>query len=174
MTVLDVGGRAEAWRQAPVRPARLIIWNVFPQVAEEAWIETAVKDACAAELPLGVDLAYSNSVIEHVGGHWRRERFAETIRSAERYWVQTPNRYFPVEPHFLFPWLQHLPLRLRRSIVTRWPLGHGVDVADDDALGRALSIDLLSLTEMRFYFPGAEIHREKVCGLSKSFIAFHR
>jgi hypothetical protein len=173
MTVLDLGGRPEAWRVAPVKPARLIVWNVFSQAASEPWIETAVEDCCGATPP-DVDLIYSNSVIEHVGGHWRRERLAETIRSAPRYWVQTPNRYFPLEPHFLFPWLQHLPLRLRQAIVTRWPLGHGVDVADREALARALSIELLSLTELRFYFPEAEIYREKVCGLTKSFIAFRR
>ncbi|HEX4060865.1 MAG TPA: UDP-N-acetylmuramoyl-tripeptide--D-alanyl-D-alanine ligase [Streptosporangiaceae bacterium] len=47
------------------------------------------------------DLVFSNSLIEHVGGHERRERFADTVHQLSgAYWVQTPYRYFPVEPHW--------------------------------------------------------------------------
>jgi hypothetical protein len=70
------------------------------------------------------DLIYSNSVIEHVGGHWRRERYAETVHHfADHHWIQTPYRYFPVEPHWLFPFFQHLPISVKATITARWPMG---------------------------------------------------
>jgi hypothetical protein len=176
MTVLDLGGDARAWRLAPVRPARLILLNIFPQDVEEPWMTTMVGDACDpdAELP-DADIVYSNSVIEHVGGHWRRRRFAEAVRRAPRYWVQTPNRYFPIEPHFMIPWLQHFPASLQRRLIVHWPLGNYAEQkSGEGALGNALDIELLSATEMSFYFPDAELRRERLLGLTKSFIAVKR
>jgi hypothetical protein len=174
MTVLDVGGDARAWRTSPVRPAHVTLLNIFAQAPEEPWMSAIAGDACALpdDLPR-VDLVYSNSVIEHVGGHWRRERFAEGIRaSAPRYWVQTPYRYFPVEPHFLFPGLQHLPRRVQAEALRRWPLASGRDVTDrEQALSQVLEIDLLSTAEMRAYFPDATLERERFGGLVKSLIA---
>lgn len=49
-------------------------------------------------------LVYSNSLIEHLGGHARRAAFAEQVRSlAPRHWVQTPYRYSLIKPHWLVP-----------------------------------------------------------------------
>jgi hypothetical protein len=173
MTVLDLGGDARAWRGAPVRPARVVLLNVFEQEVEEPWMEARVGDACdpKAELP-EADLIYSNSVIEHVGGHWRRERFADAVRRAPRYWVQTPYRYFPIEPHFMIPWAQHLPLAAQAELLSRWPMGNYAKLRDKQrALRSALDIELLSLAEMRLYFPDGEIRRERALGLTKSLIA---
>jgi hypothetical protein len=95
----------------------VVIVNLKPQPSDVDWISTLVGDACA--LPRRVtdqrfDLVYSNSVIEHVGGHARREAFAAAVRNAaDRYWVQTPYRYFAIEPHWLFPGFQS----------SRWPSG---------------------------------------------------
>jgi hypothetical protein len=176
MTVLDVGGDVRAWRLAGVRPKHLVLLNIFPQEVEEDWITAIVGDACEppADLPVP-DLVYSNSVIEHVGGHARRQQFAATVRACERYWVQTPSRSFPIEPHFMFPFLQHLPRSLQMSAVAHWPVGNYSRVKDrEEALRYLLDIELLSADEMRFYFPDAELHRERVAGLTKSFVAIKR
>ena len=70
------------------------------------------------------DLVFSNSLIEHVGGFANRQLCADFIRSkADRHWVQTPYRYFPIEPHWLFPGFQFLPLNARVAITRRWKLG---------------------------------------------------
>ena len=175
-TVLDLGGDVRAWRLAPVRPKRLILLNIFPQEVEEEWITPLVGDACEppADLP-EAEIVYSNSVIEHVGGHWRREQFAGVVRRCDRYWVQTPSRGFPIEPHFMFPMLQHLPRGAQASLVTRWPVGNYAAVKDrSEALSRLLDIELLSADEMRFYFPDAELYRERFVGLTKSFVAIKR
>lgn len=176
MTVLDLGGDIRAWRLADVRPGHLVLLNIFPQEVEEDWVTAVVGDAC--DPPTGLpepDLIYSNSVIEHVGGHARRRGFAAVVRSSDRYWVQTPSRSFPIEPHFMFPMLQHLPRSVQMSAVAHWPVGNYSRVKDrSEALEYLLDIELLSADEMRFYFPDAELHRERVAGLTKSFVAIKR
>ena len=173
MTVLDLGGDARAWRLSGVQPAHVTLLNVASQEVEESWMTAVDGDACdPPDSVLGADLIYSNSVIEHIGGHWRRQQFAEVVRSGPPYWVQTPNRYFPIEPHFMVPWAQHLPLAARRRVIAHWPVGNYAEMSDQGrTLESALDIELLSGTEMGFYFPDAELRRERVLGLTKSFIA---
>jgi hypothetical protein len=174
MHVLDIGGDARAWRTSGLRPAHVTLLNLTSQDVEEPWMTAVVGDACE---PLeGVpkaDLAYSNSVIEHVGGHWRRARFAEGIRgAASHYWVQTPYRYFPIEPHFLFPGLQFLPKAAQSAAIAKWPVGNYRSIRQRGrALECAMSLELLSASELSIYFPDARIGREKVMGLTKSIIA---
>ena len=177
MAVLDLGGTEEFWQLAPVRPARVTLLNPAAPPTGSDWIETVSGDAC--DPPSSVarerfDLVYSNSTIEHVGGHARRQRFADVVRaSAPRAWVQTPNRYFPVEAHFVLPFGQQLPVRLRTYAARHWPLRPSGFPADDReaALAEILDIELLSRTELRWYFPDATIVRERVAGLTKSLVA---
>jgi hypothetical protein len=65
------------------------------------------------ELPFAddeFDVAFSNAVVEHVGGREQQRRFvAELCRVAPRVFVSTPNRRFPVETHTLVPFVHWLP-----------------------------------------------------------------
>jgi hypothetical protein len=176
MSVIDLGGTAEAWRRAPVRPASLHIVNLAPEAADvPAWIRVDQADAC--NLPTHIssgryDLVFSNSVIEHVGGHSQRQRFADAIHAlADRHWVQTPYRYFPVEPHWLFPGFQFLPLAARARISLHWPLAHSHASNREEGVRQAMGVELLSHTEMVFYFPNSTIWNERVLGLVKSLVA---
>jgi len=173
MHVLDIGGDIRAWRIAPVRPARLTLLNIAEQEVDETWAVAIVGDACDPPALPEADLVYSNSVIEHVGGHQRRKEFAAVVRGASpRYWVQTPNRWFPIEPHFMVPGLQYLPSGAQATIVRRWPLGnHGNVTEQTQALEDVLDIELLSAAEMQHYFPDGEIVRERFAGLTKSLIS---
>lgn len=173
MTVLDIGGDARSWRLAGLRPKELILLNVFDQPVEEPWMRSIKGDACAPprDLPL-VDLVYSNSVIEHVGGHWRRERFAETVHAlAPAHWIQTPWRYFPIEPHYLAPFAQQMPLAMRAKFIEHWPVGHLSGTPKEELLETLMDHELLTVAEMRHYFPGSELRRERVVGVTKSIIA---
>ena len=61
------------------------------------------------------DVVFSNSVIEHVGDAASQRRFArEVARVGRAYWVQTPNRWFPVEQHLLTPLVHWLPKSWQR------------------------------------------------------------
>jgi hypothetical protein len=63
------------------------------------------------------DVAFSNAVIEHVGGRDQQRRFvAELCRVAPRVFVSTPNRWFPVETHTLVPFVHWLPQAARDSV----------------------------------------------------------
>lgn len=65
------------------------------------------------ELPFAddaFDVAFSNAVVEHVGGREEQRRFvAELCRVAPRVFLSTPNRWFPVETHTLVPFVHWLP-----------------------------------------------------------------
>ncbi len=69
--------------------------------------------ASGLELPFAddeFDVAFSNAVVEHVGGRDEQRRFvAELCRVAPRVFVSTPNRWFPVETHTLVPFVHWLP-----------------------------------------------------------------
>jgi hypothetical protein len=183
MSVLDVGGDARHWASAPVRPRRLVLLNPAAYALDDTaadGIESVQGDACDPPPALadeGFDLVYSNSVIEHVGGPWRRRAFAESVhRLGNRHWVQTPYRYFPLEPHWVFPGLQFMPLAARAAVDRLWPLraSRAITPGADkrrDSIGFALAVELLSKTEMRYLFPESEIVEERVAGLTKSLIA---
>jgi hypothetical protein len=148
--------------------------------ADPGWdksIQYFQADACA--LPQVVwrhkfDLVYSNSVIEHVGGHWRRRAFADAVGAlAPHYWVQTPARSFPIEPHWLFPGFQFLPIRVRASISRHWSMAAPGfrNRSPAEAIEDVLSVELVSAAEMQLLFPQSTLYHERLLGFTKSLVA---
>ena len=119
------------------------------------------------------DVVFSNSVIEHVGGYENQRQMANEIRRVgRRFFVQTPNKRFPLEPHFLFPWFQYLPLATRAWLVNRFDVGWYKRIPDAVAARAEVeSIQLLTKGRLSALFPGARVHEEKLAGLTKSFVA---
>ena len=119
------------------------------------------------------DIAYSNSVIEHVGGWEDQVAFAgELRRVAPRYYVQTPNRRFFVEPHLVVPFIHWLPRRLLRRLVQRFTVIGWIDRPDQAQVDAMLAgIRLLDRREFETLFPDATIIEERCLGMVKSFIA---
>lgn len=175
MRVLDLGGWLSSWRAVSGRPADLVSVNLAHQADEpDSWGTAVVADACnppAWLLRESFDLVYSNSLIEHVGGHSRCTALASVAyTAAPHHWVQTPYRYFPVEPHWLFPGLQFLPVRLRAGIAVKWQVGF-MSSTPSSCVDDVLSVALLSITEMKQYFPHSEILREPWLGMTRSIVA---
>lgn len=177
MRVLDLGGVAAMWQAMPVTPGEVVLMNDHDYPVPDGNVFKAIRgDACDPPASMRgehFDLVFSNSVIEHVGGHYRRERFAETIHElSPRHWIQTPNRYFPVEPHWLFPGFQFLSTSQKASVTRIWP-GQMKRASGERTkrMAWALSIELLTKSELAFYFPTSEIVTERLCGLPKSFVA---
>jgi SAM-dependent methyltransferase len=119
--------------------------------------------ADARELPFADDefaIAYSNSVVEHVVEPDDRRRYAAELRRVgRRYFVQTPNRWFPLEPHALLPLVHWLPRTLGRRV---WSLGVSDDPFDDTRL--------LSAAELQRLFPDGVIVRERIGPVTKSLV----
>lgn len=58
------------------------------------------------------DLIVCNSVLEHVPLHERRSLVDEMMRVANHIFIQTPAYSFPIEPHFVIPFVHWLPRKL--------------------------------------------------------------
>jgi hypothetical protein len=140
--------------------------------AHDPWMEFVRADACLGGFGK-YDLVFSNSVIEHLGGHARRQRFADVVQeSAPSWWIQTPYRYFPVEPHWIFPGFQFLPFRARLAVCQHWNTLHEPACKDKmEAAESVASVELLSVTEMRMYFPSSDTWFERIAGFPKSLVA---
>jgi hypothetical protein len=178
LRILDVGGTQAFWSNAGFaagdgveilllnRESVAVSGPPFSSVAGDA---RAMPEFADAEF----DVVFSNSVIEHVGGLEDQRRMAKEIqRVGQRFFVQTPNRRFPIEPHTVFPLFQFLPLALRVSLIRRFQLGWIPRTPDPRAAREmACSARLLTQAELTELFPGASLHRERLCGLTKSFIA---
>jgi ubiquinone/menaquinone biosynthesis C-methylase UbiE len=179
--ILDVGGAPETWDLMAVRP-RVTLLNT-PRTKEEM---SRVADWVAGDgraLPFAdgaFDIVFSNSVIEHVGEAADQRRFAsEVMRVGRGFWVQTPNRWFPVEQHLLTPFVHWLPAGWQRSIVSRFTVWSMLVRPSADRRRFYLEhylkeVRLLDAHEFASMFPGARILRERSCGWTKSLVAIKK
>jgi hypothetical protein len=119
------------------------------------------------------DLVISNSVIEHVGNSDDQKRFAQEImRLGKNYFLQTPYYYFPMEPHFLFPFFQFLPERVKFFLVMHFNLGYYQKTKSPDGVRNILnSVKLLKRRDLVNLFPEAIIINERIFGITQSLLA---
>jgi len=171
--ILDVGGSPAIWEACPFRPDVTLVNTVAD------WPSNGFKLILgdATELPFAdcsFDVAFSNSVIEHLETWERQERMAKEMRRvAFHYFVQTPNFWFPIEPHYWAPLVHYLPTAWRRP-AAQWltPRGWVRKRSREEIAAMVGEISLLSEKQMRQLFPGCNIYREKVFGLTKSLVAY--
>jgi hypothetical protein len=130
-----------------------------------------MKDYAAGDF----DVVLSNSVIGHVGCFQDQQRMAAEIRRiGKRYFVQTPNHYFPVDWRTLIPCFHFLPLTVRAHLLHVVPItSFGRLESYSSALHWASSVRNLTHRELRALFPEGTIARERVLGFTKSFMVFH-
>jgi ubiquinone/menaquinone biosynthesis C-methylase UbiE len=182
LAILDVGGTPPVWerlRFTDRQDIQITILNTKDQVSEcqtsYSNISYAIGDArdLRQYADRQFDLVHSNSVIEHVGGIDDMRRMAEEIRRVgKRYFVQTPNRYFPIEPHFVFPMFQFLPFNVQVYLVQHFDLGWFSRIpARLEAEEAVRSIQLISRKQLKSFFPEAEVIEERFAGITKSLVA---
>jgi hypothetical protein len=178
--ILDIGGTQQFWDlMLGEEPAglRVTLLNVAHQPVSSSAFVSAVGDARnLARIRNGeFDVVFSNSVIEHVGTYADQARMADEVRRVgKRYFVQTPNRRFPIEPHFLFPFFQYLPVAARAWMLSSFDVGWYRRIPERAAAKREVeSIQLLTKSRFAKLFPEATIYEEKMLGLTKSFVALH-
>jgi hypothetical protein len=178
LTILDVGGTERFWQTMNYSSEGLAVTllNISPARVGLPNFNSIVGDACSMSFfgNQAFDVVFSNSVIEHVGTYASQRRMAQEImRVGKHYFVQTPNLYFPLEPHFLFPFFQFLPLSVRTFLVNHFALGWRPRFPDKAAARAEVeSIQLLDQQRLVALFPGSTLYKERFLGMNKSFIVY--
>lgn len=183
ISILDVGGTEAFWKSVGSdclirNNIRICLLNLpgFVKPIEDHKVFSAVEgNGCNIEFPdNSFDIAFSNSVIEHVGGMRDMRKFArECQRVARFYYCQTPSYWFPVEPHFLFPLFNFLPEPIRVYLIRRASFGNMPRQKNIlDAYEAVQSAQLLTAPAMQALFPGCKFHRERFAFFIKSYTAF--
>jgi SAM-dependent methyltransferase len=173
--ILDVGGYATNWEHVQVSSPITFVNTDYPagwQVQSERFT-SVVGSGCSLPFPdKSFDIVYSNSVIEHVGSREDQRQFAAEInRVGKRVFVQTPNRWFFLEPHFLAPFVHFFPWPIAKWALPRFSI-RGVARKGDNKDLRALAEELRFVTrgELKQFFPGCELIPERWLGMTKSFV----
>jgi hypothetical protein len=120
------------------------------------------------------DLVYSNSVIEHLGTWEKQQAFAaEACRVGRGYWIQTPGKEFPIEPHYFGPFVHWFSKPIQKRLLRNFTLWGWLGRPDGRELDDVLAeLRLLTFREFRQLFRDARIWVERVLGLPKSYTAY--
>ena len=171
--VIDLGGSPEIWDHVAT-PLDITLLNLpgsLTRAASSRHQFTYVEgDACNVHqfANRSFELAFSNSVIEHVGPPHRQQEFArEVARLAPSFWVQTPSAYFPIEPHSGLPFYWFYPDPIRERLLESWKRSFPSWWYE-----YLSSTRVLSRSRMAELFPGAHIRTEFFMGFPKSYVAY--
>lgn len=174
--IIDLGGTAELWEFVD-SPLDVTLLNeceedLFAGAGSSArrQYRRVLGDACDASMfaDREFDVAFSNSVIEHVGSPDREAALAREVRRlAHGYWVQTPSRWFPIEAHCGLPGWWFYPAALRNAWIRRWSTTGREFTALQMATTR-----VVTRRRLQGLFPDANIFVEHVCGAQKSLCAY--
>ncbi len=177
LRILDVGGTNAFWQEsgwAGQRDVQVTLVNLVREEQRYPNIETRAGNATDLRefADQSVDLVFSNSVIEHLFTLANQQSMAREVqRIGKRFWVQTPNYWFPMEPHFHFLGWQWLPASARVALLRRRRCGWRERTPDRERAHQLVEeVRLLTRGELRRLFPGAAIAGERFGPLVKSWI----
>lgn len=187
VSIIDIGGSARYWENFffsieginkndfNITITNLSKDNLREDYDRDSYYKYQVLNACNMHQyqDKEFDIVHSNSVIEHVGDSENMQKMAnEIIRIGKKHFVQTPNYWFIVEPHFRFIGFQWLPRFAKKWLVKKRKMGSLPQAKSDiEAIKIVDSIHLLNYEELKDIFPKSTIYREKFMGLTKSLIA---
>lgn len=180
-SILDVGGRPFIWdllkEHYQVTPKHIVLLNTPDDLFVTLPSDYQVKIADGCKLPYedkSFDLLFSNSVIEHVGDRTQMARFAkECDRVGKQLYIQTPNRWFPLEAHFgaiFIHWLPRAWYKKLSFLSVRYLFTYNNPDEKHYFEQELETTELLSWKQLRSLFPQKRIVAEKIMGLTKSFI----
>ena len=178
--LLDVGGYPVFWTVHPPMAGRIDTLNLHAASFDPASfpnhrIRPLEGDGRALPFEDGsYDIAFSNSVIEHVGSWEDQKSFAaELCRVGKRVWCQTPALECPIEPHFLAPFVHWMPRRWRPFVVQYFTPRGWASKGNKEGIQEIVDwTRLISKREMAELFPDCRILVEYLVPLiPKSYIA---
>lgn len=175
--ILDVGGTAYFWEDKNIfKSSRLDI--TLLNLTEEKNLPKNMQSVAADATNIQIfergsfDVVFSNSVIEHLYTWENQMKMAnECMRVGNFFFIQTPNKHFPIEAHYVLPFVQYFPKNWTYNILTKTKLSRGLRWKPEDAQQYLDEIRLLSIKEMKSLFPMSNIYLEKFMGLNKSITA---
>lgn len=186
VNLLDVGGKIGYWQIIPRETfeelkLHITILNIPGENHDNDTKDFThvIGDACnMPEYPdNSFDIVHSNSVIEHVGNWTKIKDFANEIkRVAPKLFIQTPNFWFPIEPHYMTPFFHWIPRYSRAFLIQKRTLGNRGKANDlDDAMQKLQDQpQMLNYKCFSYLFSDCEIIRESFFLLTKSFVAIRK
>jgi len=175
ITLLDIGGKINFWENRGLAGNNdyiITIINIEKEKSNYSNINCLIGDATNLNQfnNKSFDIVHSNSVIEHLYNFENQKKMAsEIMRVGKKYIVQTPNKYFFLEPHYLLPFFNIVPEKLKYLILTKTKLSRLKKWDKNFAKQYIKEIRLLSEKEMKTLFPKSKIYFEKFLGMNKSF-----
>lgn len=140
-----------------------------------ARLHADVMSLTAADLA-AYDVIFSNSLIEHLPSQQAQRQLAQAIIDSGRpYFMQTPNKLSPVDPHFPRPYVPFFaayPRPLQARLLSWSALGSGEAAPSfEAALVRLTNYHPLTRGDVRQLFPQARVVMERPLGVPMSIIA---
>lgn len=178
LRILDVGGTVAFWEHrgwAERADCQITLLNL--EAEDSPYPNIRSTAGSAFDMPEhpdhAFDVAFSNSVIEHLFTIDNQRRMAAEVRRVARgYWVQTPNFWFPIEPHFHVPGWQWMPAGVRVALLRRFKCGWRGPCPDKArATELVREVRLMTRRELREAFPDAHLYAERFKGFTKSWVA---
>jgi hypothetical protein len=191
LAVIDLGGAVKFWKTVGITDAAGLVITLANNHAMDTTNANQVNEfACVREWGIDVrqigsqqlaefDVIVSNSFIEHLTC-WEDQRLVacRIIESGRPYFIQTPNKNSPIDPHFPRPYVPFFalyPKQIQARLLTLGELGGGWRAPTMDAALSALNFyNPLGVAEMRMLFPDAELHVERPLGIPMSILAIDR
>ncbi|RPJ37968.1 MAG: class I SAM-dependent methyltransferase [Planctomycetaceae bacterium] len=183
MRVLDLGAEIESAGDDCCKFMDQYPWkrmitaaNIDPRHVEKIArrypeVEAVVADARSLPWPdKHFDIVYSNAVIEHVGTFEDQKRMAsEVMRVGKRWFITTPNRWYPFEFHLRLPFVTWLPgdAYLRCGRIIRYNHVRKRYVTGADCSG----IRLMTAGELMRCFSGGRVIKQRVTFMAETLIA---
>lgn len=178
INILDIGGEYNYWQGLnwDTSQCRITLLNLTEITIPDSMKNTfssVAGNAMNLDYEKGdFDIIYSNSVIEHMGSIEGQEKFAdEVMRVCDRFIIQTPSLWFPLEPHCRIPFFQFIPHFIRAFLIMWFKINYFPQQKTYSEAYRVSKTTLLfTKSRLKRLFPNCECKTEKLFGLPKSYI----
>ena len=179
ITILDLGGESVYWEVLDKEKIfhqdniQIIMLNLIKEKSHSPNMISIVGNAKNLSMfrDKSVDIVFAHSVIQYITNTIDKFQMAKEIeRVSDCYFIQTPNYYFPLEPHYKMPFFQFFPLKMKAFILRHFKTGLKKKLTDYNlSIKAAKRVKLLKKKELRKLFPDSTLYCERALGMTKSF-----